>query len=58
MNVFDVSLCYNKTNYSYLYLWEAKEMKKFIQWKWRSSRFFGMRPKIELTTYVGRGVTK
>lgn len=27
MNVFDVSLCYNKTNYSYSSLWEAKEMK-------------------------------
>lgn len=58
MNVFDVSLCYNETNYSYLYLWEAKEMKKFTQWKRRSSRFFGMRPKTELTTYGGRGVTK
>ncbi len=55
MNVFDVSLCYNKTNYSYLYLWEAKEMKKFTQWKRRSSHFFGMRPKIKLTTYEGRG---
>ena len=55
MNVFDVSLCYNETNYSYLYLWEAKEMKKFTQWKRRSSRFFVMRPKTELTTYVGRG---
>lgn len=58
MNVFDVSLCYNKTNYSYLYLWEAKEMKKFTQWKRRVSRSFSMRPKTELTTYVGRGVTK
>ena len=55
MNVFDVSLCYNKTNYSYLYLWEAKEMKKFTQWKRRSSRSFSMRPKAELTTYEGRG---
>lgn len=27
MNVFDVSLCYNETDHSYLYLWEAKEMK-------------------------------
>ena len=25
---FDVSLCYNKTDYSYSSLWEAKEMKK------------------------------
>ena len=59
MNVFDVSLCYNETDRSYLYLWEAKEMKKFTQWKRRSSRFFGMRPKTELTTYEGRGgVTK
>lgn len=58
MNVFDVSLCYNKTNYSYSSLWEAKEMKKFTQWKRRSSRCFGMRPKTELTTYEGRGVTK
>ena len=33
-------------------------MKKFTQWKRRSSRFFGMRPKIELTTYVGRGGNK
>lgn len=33
-------------------------MKKFTQWKRRSSRFFGMRPKAELTTYEGRGVTK
>lgn len=33
MNVFDVSLCYNETNYSYSSLWEAKEMKKFTQWK-------------------------
>lgn len=55
MNVFDVSLCYNKTNYSYSSLWEAKEMKKFTQWKRRSSRFFGMRPKTELATYEGRG---
>ena len=30
-------------------------MKKFTQWKRRSSRFFGMRPKTELTTYEGRG---
>lgn len=58
MNVFDVSLCYNKTNYSYSSLWEAKEMKKFTQWKRRSSRFFGMRPKTELTTYEGRGGNK
>lgn len=58
MNVFDVSLCYNKTNYSYLYLWEAKEMKKFTQWKRRSSHLFGMRPKIKLTTYEGRGGNK
>lgn len=29
-------------------------MKKFTQWKRRSSRFFGMRPKTELTTYEGR----
>lgn len=55
MNVFDVSLCYNETNYSYSSLWEAKEMKKFTQWKRRSSHFFGMRPKAELTTYEGRG---
>ena len=53
-NVFDVSLCYYETDRSYLYLWEAKEMKKFTQWKRRSSRFFGMRPKVELTTYEGR----
>ena len=33
-------------------------MKKFTQWKRRSSRFFGMRPKAKLTTYGGRGVTK
>lgn len=33
-------------------------MKKFTQWKRRSSRFFGMRPKVELTTCEGRGVTK
>lgn len=58
MNVFDVSLCYNKTNYSYLYIWEAKEMKKFTQWKRRSSHLFGMRPKIKLTTYEGRGGNK
>ena len=59
MYVFDVSLCYNETDYSYSSLWEAKEMKKFTQWKRRSSRFFGMRPKAELTTYEGRGgVTK
>ena len=58
MNVFDVSLCYNKTDYSYSSLWEAKEMKKFTQWKRRSSRFFGMRPKTELTTYEGRGGNK
>ena len=58
MNVFDVSLCYNKSNYSYLYLWEAKEMKKFTQWKRRSSHLFGMRPKIKLTTYEGRGGNK
>ena len=59
MNVFDVSLCYNETDYSYSSLWEAKEMKKFTQWKRRSSRFFGMRPKTELTTCKGRGgVTK
>lgn len=51
MNVFDVSRCYNETDYSYLYLREAKEMKKFTQWKRRVSRFFGMRPKTELTTY-------
>lgn len=55
MNVFDVSLCYNETNYSYSSLWEAKEMKKFTQWKRRSSRFFGMRPKTELTTCGGMG---
>lgn len=30
-------------------------MKKITQWKRRISRFFGMRPKIELTTYGGRG---
>lgn len=58
MNVFDVSLCYNETNYSYSSLWEAKEMKKFTQWKRRSSRFFGMRPKTELTTCGGRGGNK
>lgn len=33
-------------------------MKKFTQWKRRSSRFFGMRPKTELTTYEGRGGNK
>ena len=33
-------------------------MKKFTQWKRRSSRFFGMRPKTELTTYGGRGGNK
>lgn len=33
-------------------------MKKFTQWKRRSSRFFGIRPKTELTTYVGRGGNK
>ncbi len=34
-------------------------MKKFTQWKRRSSRFFGMRPKVELTTCEDRGgVTK
>lgn len=55
MNVFDVSLCYNETDHSYLYLWEAKEMKKFTQWKRRSSRFFGMRSKAKLTTHEGRG---
>lgn len=55
MNVFDVSLCYNETDYSYSSLWEAKEMKKFTQWKRRSSRLFGMRPKTELTTCEGRG---
>lgn len=58
MNVFDVSLCYNKTNCSYLYLWEAKEMKKFTQWKRRISRSFSMRPRIELTTHEGRGGNK
>lgn len=30
-------------------------MKKFTQWKRRISRSFSMRPKIELTTYEGRG---
>lgn len=29
-------------------------MKKFMQWKRRSSHFFGMRPKTELTTCEGR----
>lgn len=53
--MFLTSLCVIiKLNY-YLFLWEAKEMKKFTQWKRRSSRFFGMRPKTELTTYEGRG---
>lgn len=33
-------------------------MKKFTQWKRRSSRFFGMRPKTELTTCGGRGGNK
>lgn len=33
-------------------------MKKFTQWKRRSSRFFGMRPKTELTTYEDRGGNK
>lgn len=33
-------------------------MKKFTQWKRRSSRFFGMRPKTELTTYGGKGGNK
>ena len=33
-------------------------MKKFTQWKRRSSHFFGMRPKAELTTYEGRGGNK
>ena len=33
-------------------------MKKFTQWKRRSSRFFGMRPKAELTTCEGRGGNK
>ena len=33
-------------------------MKKFTQWKRRSSRFFGMRPKTELTTCEGRGGNK
>ena len=55
MNVFNVSLCYNETDYSYSSLWEAKEMKKFTQWKRQSSRFFGMRPKTELTTCESRG---
>ena len=30
-------------------------MKKFTQWKRQSSRFFGMRPKTELTTYGDKG---
>lgn len=30
-------------------------MKKFTQWKRRSSRFFGMRPKVKLTTCEDRG---
>ena len=30
-------------------------MKKFTQWKRRSSRFFVMRPKTELTTCEDRG---
>lgn len=36
----------------------AKEMKKFTQWKRRSSRFFVMRPKTELTTCKDRGGNK
>ena len=57
--MFLTSLCVIiKLNYSCLYLREAKEMKKFTQWKRRSSRFFGMRPKAELTTCEGRGGNK
>ena len=33
-------------------------MKKFTQWKRRVSRSFSIRPKTELTTYVGRGGNK